>query len=185
MLLARQYGRTEMKDAAKRIIGAVAPTAATMLGGPLAGMAVRELSTKLLGTPEGGEAEIEKLLLSGNPEAMVKLREVEADLTKKLKELDIDLERIHAQDRASARQRAVDMNDWTPTVLGVIVIAGYFVTQYQLLQGIDIPAANMPLIMRALGILDAMVLAAVYYFFGSSAGSKEKDHAIEDMMKRK
>ena len=40
------------------IVKTVAPTIATAMGGPLAGMAVRTLSETLLGKPDGTEAEL-------------------------------------------------------------------------------------------------------------------------------
>ena len=174
-----------MRDTVKKIIGTVAPTAATMLGGPLAGMATRELSQRLLGKDSSDESEIEQLLLSGDPDAMVRLKEVESNLKTRMKELEIDANRINMEDRSSARRRQVDMHDWTPNVLGVGIIIGYFVTQYIIFTKVELTEDLMPVVMRMLGILDAMILAVIYFFYGSSSGDKDKEHAMEDLLKRK
>ena len=47
------------------IVKAVAPTLAGMLGGPLAAVAVRELSNKILGKPDGTEADVAAAIASG------------------------------------------------------------------------------------------------------------------------
>jgi len=59
----------------RKIVGAVAPTLATALGGPLAGMAVSAVSDALLGKPNGSEGEIAAALQAGGGEALARLRE--------------------------------------------------------------------------------------------------------------
>ena len=50
------------------------------------------------------------------------LKQVEANLKIKMKELDIKLEEIHAGDRNSAREMAVKTGDiWTPRIIAAVV----------------------------------------------------------------
>ena len=85
----------------KKILKGVAPTLATALGGPLAGMATKVISEKLLGKDDGGDNEIYEALM--NPEGLAKLKEIEADFKTKMKAMDVDLERMAVDDRKSAR----------------------------------------------------------------------------------
>lgn len=62
------------------ILGAVAPTLATMLGSPLAGAAVNALSKKLLGRDNGTLGEVTPLLQTASPDTLLKIKEVEKEL---------------------------------------------------------------------------------------------------------
>ena len=60
-----------MKDLLKNIVGAVAPTLGTALGGPLGGMASNVICD-VLGCPNNPKA-IEKAVAEGTPEQMFQL----------------------------------------------------------------------------------------------------------------
>ena len=81
--------------------------------------------------------------------------------------------RIAAGDRADARARQTAMDDWTPTVLGALIIIGFFVVLGAMVTRNLPPGAETEFSIM-LGALAAMTAAVVNYFFGSSAGSKEK-----------
>lgn len=66
------------------------------------------------------------------------------------------------------------MKDWTPNVLGAIVVLGFFAVQWYLLDHV-IDGEQKDYILRTLGTLDALLVMVFQYFFGSSRGSKEKD----------
>ena len=83
----------------KSIVRTVAPTLATALGGPLAGAAVQALSVALLGRPDGTEQEVAEAVLVGGTDALLKVKQAEADFAVKMRELDI-------RDLASARELA-------------------------------------------------------------------------------
>lgn len=51
----------------KEIVRAVAPTLATALGGPLAGVATSEISNAILGKSDGTEAELGDALVKATP----------------------------------------------------------------------------------------------------------------------
>lgn len=157
----------------------IAPTAATLLGGPLAGMAVDAIG-KAIGLPDATKEQVKEALTSGtlNAEQMTAIKQAEADLVVKVKQLDIDMEKVHAGDRASARDMAVKTGDvWTPRIIAGIVFFVWGAVNWKLFNG-TISGDMRELVARALGTLDATLMAVVYYYFGSSAGSKEKTSNI-------
>ena len=159
----------------------IAPTAATLLGGPLAGMAVDAIG-KALNISDATKDQVKDLLTSGtlNADQMAAIKQAEADLVLKVKQLDIDLEKVHAGDRASARDMAVKTGDvWTPRVIALTVFVVWGAVNWKLFNG-TISGDMRELVARALGTLDATLMAVVYYYFGSSSGSKEKTQAMSE-----
>jgi hypothetical protein len=163
----------------KSIVSTIAPGLATALGGPLAGVAVRTLSQVLLGTPDGSEADIEKAVLAADPAALAALRQAEMQFQKEMKALDVDLEKIAAGDRDSARKRQVATGDKAPLWLGAFVLLMWGATQATLIL-FGVPGSLDPMVTaRILSMLDAAALLVLYYFFGSSAGSAAKQGSID------
>ena len=159
----------------------IAPTAATLLGGPLAGMAVDAIG-KALGLSDATKDQVKDILTSGtvNAEQMAAIKQAEADLVLKVKQLDIDMEKIHAGDRASARDMAAKTGDvWTPRIIALVVFIVWGAVNWKLFNG-TISGDMRELVARALGTLDATLMAVIYYYFGSSAGSKEKTQAMAE-----
>lgn len=157
----------------------LAPTAATLLGGPLAGMAVDAIGNAL-GLKDATKDQVKDLLASGtlNADQMAAIKQAEADLILKVKQLDIDMEKVHAGDRASARDMAAKTGDvWTPRMIAVVVFIVWGAVNWKLFNG-TINGDMRELVARALGTLDGTLLAVIYYYFGSSAGSKDKTDAI-------
>lgn len=159
----------------------IAPTAATLLGGPLAGMAVDAIG-KAVGLSDATKDQVKEVLTSGtlNAEQMAAIKQAEAELVLKVKQLDIDMEKIHAGDRASARDMAAKTGDtWTPRVIALVVFIVWGAVNWKLFNG-TISGDMRELVARALGTLDATLMAVIYYYFGSSAGSKEKTQTLTD-----
>jgi hypothetical protein len=161
----------------KSIVGAVAPALATVLGGPLAGVAVKALSSKLLGTDTGTEADIAEAVAAMTPADLVKLKEVEAELAKAFAESEIKLEQVAAGDRDSARKRAIEMRDYTPNLLAFLVIGVFGWMLDRLMNGASLgDDANVAFMM--LGTLTTAVGQALNYFFGTTRSSQNKDKTI-------
>jgi len=149
------------------LLGSVAPTIATALGGPVAGIAVKALSGALFGHQDGTEDDIMSALANPNGDQLAALKKIDADFKTQMKSLDIDLERIAASDRDSARQMAIQTHDWTPRILAVVVICAWVFIQWHLLNSV-IPDVMRELIARVLGTLDAALTLVLSYYFGSS-----------------
>jgi hypothetical protein len=149
------------------LIGSVAPTIATALGGPVAGMAVKALSGALFGHDGATEEEIKTALANPTADQLAALKKIEADFKVQMKSLDIDLERIAASDRDSARNYAILTHDLTPRILAIIVVIAWGMVQWFLFHNI-IPAEMRELIARVLGTLDGALMLVLSYYFGSA-----------------
>jgi len=160
------------------LVRTVAPSIASAVGGPLAGMATRAISEALLGKPDGSEQELTEAAARATPEQLLALKQAEQDFAVKMRELDIDLERIANEDRSSARNREVVTRDWTPRVLAGLVTGGYFgVLFYMLRNGLPQHGGSEAMLVM-LGTLGTAWGGIMAYYFGSSAGSKAKDEAM-------
>ena len=102
-------------DAAKGILGAVAPTLGSALGGPMGGMAGKMIADAL--GVENDDKSISQAIANATPEQLAEIKRIESTFKVQMKELDIDLERIHSQDRDSARRRQAEMGDHIPSIL--------------------------------------------------------------------
>jgi hypothetical protein len=172
-----------MLDRIGDLIGAVAPTLATALGGPLAGMAVKTVSQALLGRNDATPEEVMDAVRNATPDQLAKLNEIDAAFKIRMKELDIDLEKLAVQDRDSARRREIETKDWTPKILAFSILGGYFACLFWLL-GRGMPTSGSESVIMMLGALSQTVTAVVAYYFGSSVGSRQKDSLIESKVKK-
>ena len=166
----------------KKIVGSVAPALATALGGPLAGLATAAVSDALLGKPNGSEAEIATAMKVGGADALIKLKEADQRFAVRMRELDIDLEKVNQADRNSAREREAKTGDsWTPRILAGVIVGGFLLMVWYLLSG-QVEALRDPVAAGLIGTLIGYVSAkadqVVSYYFGSSAGSKEKNELL-------
>jgi len=163
----------------KSLVRNVAPTLATALGGPMAGMALTVVSNAVLGKPDGTDSQI-NMALAGDPDLVLKLKTADLEFDVKMKELDIDLERINAEDRASARQRQVETGDKTPAILAY-VLSIMFAAALAGLYFLTIPEANKATIYLMLGSLGTAWIGSMVYFHGSSSGSAKKNKFLAEM----
>lgn len=176
-------------DKIKSVLGSVAPSIASALGGPLAGLAVGSLSKALLGDPAAGQNAPDKIedavLNATNPGVLLKLHQAESEFQLAMQEHGVDLEKLAEADRESARQRQVALKDYAPTVLGYLVVAlTGSLEAFVLLRGV--PSAIDPVIVgRILGTLDAALTLVLSYYFGSSAGSDRKTELLAGTNQKK
>jgi hypothetical protein len=159
------------------LLQTVAPTLATALGGPLAGLAVKTLSGALLGNESGSEQEVQAALQNATPDQLANLKKIDADFKVRMKELDIDLERISASDRDSARKMQTATQDWVPRMLAFLITVGFFgILVWMLMNGM--PQTGTEALLMMLGALGTAWTGVVNFYYGSSAGSKEKNSLI-------
>ena len=159
------------------LIGSVAPTIATALGGPLYGMAAKAISNALFGHGDASQDEIQTALANPTPDQLAALKKVDADFKVQMKGLDIDLERIAAGDRDSARSMQKETKDWIPRALAVSVTVGFFaILLYMLVYGL--PTTGNEALLLLLGALQTAWGGIIAFYFGSSSGSQKKDQMI-------
>lgn len=159
------------------LIGSVAPTIATALGGPVAGMAVKAISGALFGHDSATEDEIRTVLANPTGDQLAALKKIDADFAVQMKALDIDLERIAAGDRASARDMQKETKDWIPRALAVTVTIGFFgILLYMLVYGL--PTTGNEALLLLLGALQTAWMGIIAFYFGASATDTTKDKMI-------
>ena len=161
------------------LIQTIAPTIATALGGPLAGLATKTLSEAVFGHQDAGEDEISLALASASPETILKVKQSDQEFKTKMRELDIDLERIKREDRKSARYMLIGTGSVTPAVLSYSIVIAWAIIQYFLFTTV-IEQSMRELVARMFGTLDSALMLVLGFWFGSSSGSHEKNQIIND-----
>lgn len=166
----------------KKTLAAVAPTVATALGGPMGGMVANMALTGLgIDAAEGEDPErlLQKAVQSANPETMAQLKRIDADVTIRLEELGVDLERIRAEDRKGAREMADKTGIWPQVTLSLIYVGGFVGILYLLfMSSLELSDMQWNAAMYLLGILSAGLGQIMNFWFGSSSGSKDKTVAL-------
>lgn len=175
-------GPMDFLKAAGGILATLAPTAASMLGGPFAGMATAGLLKALDLTPDTSHDDLMRAVVGATPEQLLKLKELDNQLILDMRKLDVDLEKISAEDRDSARKREIATGDWTPRIIAALIIGAWGVINYYIFSGHILPPEMMNIAMRSMGTLDAALGLILGYYFGSSAGSKAKNDQIAMMV---
>lgn len=169
-------------------VSALAPTVASALGGPLAGLAVNALEGAL-GVPQGsastadGQAKVTQMIGSLDPQTAAAMRKADQEFQAHLKELDIDLAKINEQDTESARTMQIQTKDITPRILGMVIVGGFFAL-LTVLAFRNLPTANHDILISLISYLGGSVTAIIHFYFGSSAGSQSKDATIQAAIKR-
>lgn len=157
----------------KGIVGTVAPAIAAALGGPLAGLGVSALAGAL-GLGDGAnEDDVARAVQNITPERLLAVKRAEMDFVARLKELDIDLERLAVADRSSARRReAVTGDSWTPRLLAVLTLSLFGGCVWWAFTGdmSTLDAAQSGIIGGVIGYASAKADTVVGYYFGGSVG---------------
>ena len=148
----------------------IAPTIATALGGPLAGMAVSAISKAIGVDPEKVGDLISSNKLSADQIAQVKIAEIE--LQKQAQELGLNFEKLAVEDRVSARDMQSKTRSLMPPILAGAVTIGFFTIMVMMFFN-KIDSGN-PAILMMLGSLGTAWTGIIAYYFGSSAGSQAK-----------
>jgi hypothetical protein len=149
----------------------IAPTIATAMGGPLAGMAVSAISKAIGVEPEKVGDLISNNKLSAEQIASIKVAEIE--LQKQANELGLNFEKLAVDDRKSAREMQAATRSWVPPLLAGSVTVGFFAILGGMMFGKMSVADNTALTMM-LGSLGTAWTGIIAYYFGSSAGSQAK-----------
>jgi hypothetical protein len=148
----------------------IAPTIATALGGPLAGMAVSAIS-KAVGVDED---KVQDMIASNklNADQVAQLKMAEIELARQAQELGLNFEKLAVDDRKSAREMQATTRSWMPPILAGAVTLGFFaIMTLMFFNKVD---SNNPAILMMLGSLGTAWTGIIAYYFGSSAGSQAK-----------
>ena len=166
-------------DTLLNILKGVAPALATAVAGPAGGAAVAWIADKL-GIPDDTIEGVTQAL-TGNPEMALKL-----------KELDLEYEKLNTADRASARNLqivALQQDDLFSKRFNYYFAMGwslFSMVYFILVTFVDLPKDGVNFANIILGFLLGTAIAAIFnFYFGSSQGSKDKTKEIQEMMVKK
>jgi hypothetical protein len=150
---------------------ALAPTIASALGGPLAGLAVQSLSKAIGVEPDQVQEMIANNKLSAEQIAQVKIAEIE--LQKQEQELGLNFEKLAVKNTKDARDMQKQTRSIVPALLTGITVLGFFTLLIGAAANV-FTLAGSDVLMLLLGVL-ARETASVYNFWlGSSDGSRSK-----------
>jgi len=175
----------DWKDVAK-VVSNVAPLLGTLIGGSAGGAigTAVKLVASALGVGEDPEEVMQAI--QTDPEALVKIKELELKHQEELAKLALERERLAAeqerarlQDLMSARQREIEVTratgkrDVNLYVLAWTVVCGFFGLCFALMK-VPIPEGANDVVFMLFGALAAGFGQVLQYFFGSSKSSAEK-----------
>ena len=149
----------------------IAPTVATALGGPFAGLAMNVVKSA---TGLESEEALETALMGGNPESLLALRNADSAFKLQMKELGIKEEQLVYDDISDARARQIAMKDHTPAILTAVALTFFFALAASVLYNLEIVREQESFIMFLFGAASGWVTQGMGYFLGSSKGSQRK-----------
>lgn len=155
----------------------IAPTVATALGGPLAGLAVEAVGSAF-GWEDATKEKVQDMLTKGqlSSEQLTQLKQAEMSMLEKERELGFKFAELDFKDRDSARQREIAVKDNTNKVLAYTVVGAFVALVAGTLLGwarVDSALAG-----TLVGYLSAKAEQVLAYYFGSTKGSAEKTAII-------
>jgi hypothetical protein len=172
----------------KKLVASIAPVLGTALGGPLAGQAISILGQALGLGGDAGESDVAAAVASNRltGDQLVAMRQADVAFQTRMRELDIDIEKLNAdtekaylQDVQDARARQVAAKDTMPQQILYILLFVY------VLEVVLFYFGKMPqdefvraLMTRAFATVELGLSSAIAYFIGSSRGSKQSGDAV-------
>ena len=160
-----------MNDLLAGLLKNVAPGLATVVAGPLGGMAVKAMA--------------DRLGVSDTVEAVTQAIQADPEAAMKLAEIDLKQFQLENEDRASARHMqevALQQDSWFAKnflYMFTSVWSIFAMTFFSLASFYTIPEANTRIVDTIIGVLIGTVLTGFFnFFFGSSKGSKDKTDAL-------
>ena len=152
----------------KDLIGGIAPTIGTAMGGPLGGMAGKVIADVLGCDPT--PASIEQAMQTVTPDQLAEIKKAELAFESRMKELDVDLFALQTADTQDARKYF--SKDWTSKLIAMVMV--FFFCAYIAMITIMPPEQNsMELINLVLGYMGGLVSAVISFYFGSSQSNEK------------
>jgi xanthine/uracil permease len=162
----------------KKLLGTVAPTLATAMGGPLAGLAVKTIGDALGITDQmpATEENISARLKDASAADLLALKKADQEFLVKMKELEVDLEKAFLSDKDSARKREMAVQDNAVPRIAALVVIGFIVMSGLVLTGnlkVDSVLAG-----TVIGYVASACTQVLSYYFGTSKSSSDKNALI-------
>ena len=159
------------------MVKSFAPGIATVLGGPLAGMAVTALSKQL-----GVEDQVDAVMqaITNDPEAEAKIKQLEHD---KFKAILADKNSAREREMAIASSENAPLLNKIVTPALALGVVGLSFILFAVLIFVEVKPEAKDILIYILGVLSAAVTQILSYYFGSSVGSKEKGDQLRNAVK--
>ena len=143
----------------------------------LVGLAAKQVGDVLGAKINPDLGAITAAVAGATPDQIAKLREQDQQFQLQVQAMGFknaeELEKIAAEDRASARGREIAIKDKVPAWLALGVTGGFFTLLF-LMVFRPMPIANADLLNVMLGALGTAWISIIAYYFGSSSGSAAK-----------
>ena len=152
----------------------IAPTIATALGGPLAGMAVSAVAKAIGCEPDEVQGIISSNKLTAEQVASIQLAELE--LKKQAQSMNLDFAKLTVEDRKSARDMQIATKSMLVPSLAILIVSAFIGVVIATLGGFAV--VDSVLAGTLIGYLSAKAEQVVNFYFGSSSGSKEKTELL-------
>jgi hypothetical protein len=169
------------------VVAKLAPTIASVVGGPLAGGAVTALESVFGITPQpdasvdSRQDAVAAAISGATPEQLAAMRKADQDYAVRMAEAGFKdtetLASLAVQDRASARSMQISTKSLTAPFLAIFVTLGFFGV-LALMMFYTLPQATHDALMLMLGSLGTAWTGVIAYYFGSSAGSDRKTELL-------
>ena len=154
-------------------IESIAPTIASCLGGPLAGLAVEAVSKAIGVDPNQVQDTINSGKLTADQIAQIQAAEI--SLKEKAQQMGLNFEELAVQDRKSARDMQTTTKSFIPPLLALIITLGFFGILIGMMTG---KVTSSDALMLLLGSLGTAWTGVISFYFGSSASSQNKDQLL-------
>jgi len=167
------------------VIGKLAPTIAAVAGGPLAGSAVTALEGVLGVTPTSSDMASRETAIAGaisgaTPDQLLALKKADNDFQAQMAELGFanvkELEALAVQDREAARQYNIAVKDWTPRILGVVIVLAVLGISYGVL--FHKMAAESALAGAVIGYLFNEASSVTKFWYGGSQSTDRQSELL-------
>jgi hypothetical protein len=163
----------------------LAPTVASALGGPLAGVAVTAIG-ELLGMSEPTQDKIKAAIENGQltGEQVAGIRQLELKLTAEEKERGFRYVELEFKDRDSARKFNTEGGiQGKLFALSLMLLALTLGVEATVLFN-GIPKSVQDIVAgRVLGLMDSVALMVLAYYYGTSSGSARKTEILNGVAK--
>ena len=186
----------------KDIIKQLAPIAGTLIGGPLGGMAVKVIG-EAIGMSEPTVERVASAIQTGSLslEQVAAIRQADAALKVRMRELDLDEKKIEQAAEAlyladTQDARKANAGDKGVFYLGIAVLVTFLLDMvatfwliYSILTGgitikdVGIIAAVFGILGTLNGYVAANAQQVISYYFGSSRGSNDKSRDMAEAIK--
>jgi hypothetical protein len=152
------------------------------MGGPLGGAAAAFIADKI-GVSEKTVEAVSEVLNSGKMSAdqIASIKMAEIEFRKFLEQNKLDLEKIAAADRDSARKMQIETRSIVPGVLALLITLGFFGILAWMLAGDYTPTDALLVMLGSLGTAWTSIVA---YYYGSSSGSQQKNSILDRMVSK-